>query len=92
MAGTHINAVGADAAGKEELEPSILKEAIVVADRLSYGLSRMFDGVVYSEKYEVNVFTDIHDAREWLGLKPDSDPGRDQDPAKPLPSRKPPNP
>ena len=32
VAGTHINAVGADAAGKEELEPSILKEAIVVVD------------------------------------------------------------
>ena len=31
-AGTHINAVGADAEGKEELEPSILKEAIVVVD------------------------------------------------------------
>jgi alanine dehydrogenase len=32
--GTHINAVGADAEGKEELEPSILKEAIVVVDDL----------------------------------------------------------
>ncbi len=31
-AGTHINAVGADAPGKQELEPSILKEAIVVVD------------------------------------------------------------
>ncbi|MFC2049583.1 ornithine cyclodeaminase family protein [Chloroflexota bacterium] len=30
--GTHINAVGADAEGKEELEPAILKEAIVVVD------------------------------------------------------------
>jgi len=33
-AGTHINAVGADAAGKEELEPAILKEAMVVVDDL----------------------------------------------------------
>jgi alanine dehydrogenase len=32
--GTHINAVGADAAGKQELEPAILQEAIVVADDL----------------------------------------------------------
>ena len=32
--GTHINAIGADAEGKEELEPSILKEAIVVVDDL----------------------------------------------------------
>jgi len=30
--GTHINAVGADAEGKEELEPSILKKAMVVVD------------------------------------------------------------
>lgn len=33
-AGTHINAVGADAEGKEELEPSILKRATVVVDDL----------------------------------------------------------
>jgi len=33
--GTHINAVGADAPGKEELDPSILKEAIVVIDDLT---------------------------------------------------------
>jgi len=32
--GTHINAIGADAEGKEELEPSILKEALVVVDDL----------------------------------------------------------
>ena len=31
-AGTHINAVGADAKGKQELDPSILKDAIVVVD------------------------------------------------------------
>ncbi len=31
-AGTHINAIGADAEGKEELESSILKEAVVVVD------------------------------------------------------------
>ncbi len=33
--GTHINAIGADAEGKEELDPSILKGAIVVVDDLS---------------------------------------------------------
>ena len=32
--GTHINAVGADAKGKQELEPSILKGAVVVVDDL----------------------------------------------------------
>jgi ornithine cyclodeaminase/alanine dehydrogenase-like protein (mu-crystallin family) len=34
MAGTHINAVGADAAGKEELDPSILRDATIVVDDL----------------------------------------------------------
>ena len=33
--GTHINAIGADAEGKEELEPSILKEVAVVVDDLA---------------------------------------------------------
>ncbi|MDD5590399.1 MAG: ornithine cyclodeaminase family protein [Dehalococcoidales bacterium] len=32
--GTHINAVGADGAGKEELEPSILRDAMVVVDEV----------------------------------------------------------
>jgi alanine dehydrogenase len=30
--GTHINAVGADAPGKQELDPSIIKESIVIVD------------------------------------------------------------
>jgi len=34
IGGTHINAVGADAPGKEELDSSILKDAIVVVDDL----------------------------------------------------------
>jgi len=33
-AGTHINAIGADAPGKEELDPEILKEAKIVVDCL----------------------------------------------------------
>lgn len=32
LPGTHINAIGADAAGKEELEPEILKKAKIVVD------------------------------------------------------------
>jgi alanine dehydrogenase len=32
--GTHINAIGADAEGKEELEPDVLKMATVVVDDL----------------------------------------------------------
>jgi alanine dehydrogenase len=37
--GTHINAVGADAPGKQELDPSILKEAIVVVDDIKQASS-----------------------------------------------------
>jgi alanine dehydrogenase len=37
--GTHINAVGADAPGKQELDPRILKEAIVVVDDLKQASS-----------------------------------------------------
>jgi alanine dehydrogenase len=36
--GTHINAVGADAEGKEELEPSILTAALVVVDDLKQAI------------------------------------------------------
>lgn len=32
--GTHINAIGADAAGKEELDPSVLKKSKIVVDDL----------------------------------------------------------
>jgi alanine dehydrogenase len=39
ICGTHINAVGADAPGKQELDPSILKEAIVVVDDLKQASS-----------------------------------------------------
>ncbi|MDP2729600.1 MAG: ornithine cyclodeaminase family protein [Dehalococcoidales bacterium] len=34
LKGTHINALGADAEGKEELEPAILRRAVVVVDDL----------------------------------------------------------
>jgi alanine dehydrogenase len=37
--GAHINAIGADSKGKEELEPSILKQAKVVIDDWSQGTS-----------------------------------------------------
>jgi alanine dehydrogenase len=39
LPGTHINAVGADGPGKQELEPSILKEAMVVVDDLSQAVA-----------------------------------------------------
>lgn len=37
--GTHINAVGADGPGKQELDPLILKEAMVVVDNMEQAIS-----------------------------------------------------
>lgn len=37
--GTHINAIGADAKGKEELEPAILKSAMVVVDDIEQAVN-----------------------------------------------------
>jgi alanine dehydrogenase len=39
LPGTHINAVGADGPGKQELDPSILKEAMVVVDDLKQAVA-----------------------------------------------------
>ncbi len=38
LPGTHINAIGADAKGKEELDPEILKEAKIVVDHLEQAM------------------------------------------------------
>lgn len=45
-----------------------VREAAVVSDYLTWGLSRQYDGVYHSETYEFNVFTDIKEAKIWLGL------------------------
>jgi alanine dehydrogenase len=37
--GTHINAVGADGPGKQELDPLILKEAVVVVDNMEQAIN-----------------------------------------------------
>jgi alanine dehydrogenase len=58
-AGTHINAVGADAPGKQELDPLILKEAIVVVDDL--------EQVSTSEEINVPIQKDIYSIGEVYG-------------------------
>ena len=46
--GTHINAIGADAPGKEELETGILKKAkVVVDDRRRVMLEKIFKGLSF---------------------------------------------
>jgi alanine dehydrogenase len=58
-AGTHINAVGADAPGKQELDPSVLKEAIVVVDDLEQAST--------SGEINVPIQKNIYSIREIYG-------------------------
>jgi ornithine cyclodeaminase/alanine dehydrogenase-like protein (mu-crystallin family) len=58
-AGTHINAVGADAPGKQDLDPAILKEAIVVVDDLKQASS--------SGEINVPIQKGIYSIREVYG-------------------------
>ena len=57
--GTHINAVGADAEGKQELEPSILKEAVVVVDDM--------EQAVHSGEVNVPIRDGIYSAGKIYG-------------------------
>jgi hypothetical protein len=60
-----------DALRRTEYKYGLVKQALVVTDTLTFGLSRMFDGLVFSKKYQVSVFTDINEAKRWLGMEPD---------------------
>jgi hypothetical protein len=71
LSSSDIEQIRSNALGRTENKYQTVKEAIVVSETLAYGLSRMYDSVVYSEKYEVNVFRDINDAKAWLGLEAD---------------------
>jgi len=57
--GTHINAVGADAPGKQELAPAILKDAIVVVDDLRQASS--------SGEINVPIRKGVYSSREVYG-------------------------
>jgi hypothetical protein len=72
LSSSDIEEIRTNALGRTENKYQAVKEAIVVSETLTFGLSRMYDSVVYSEKYEVNVFTDMDEARTWLGLEPES--------------------
>ena len=65
-----LEKIKADALSRTEYKYGMIRQAFVVSDTLTFGLSRMFDGLVFSEKYHVSVFTDIDEAKRWLGLKP----------------------
>jgi hypothetical protein len=68
LSSSDIENIRRSALKKMEGRFDTMKEAIVVSGALAYGLSRMFDGMVYSEKYEMNTFTDVSKAKAWLGL------------------------
>jgi alanine dehydrogenase len=57
--GSHINAIGADAPGKQELDPSILKKAVVVVDDLEQAGT--------SGEINVPIQKGIYDIREVYG-------------------------
>ena len=61
--GTHINAVGADAPGKEELEPALLKESVVVVDDVKQTSS--------SGEINVPVHTGVYSVEEIYGTLPE---------------------
>ena len=66
-----LERIKADALSRTEYKYGMVKQAFVVSDTLTFGLSRMFDGLVFSEKYQVSVFTDMNAAKSWLGVEPD---------------------
>jgi alanine dehydrogenase len=57
--GTHINAIGADAPGKQELDPAILKKAIVIVDDLEQAGT--------SGEINVPIQKGLYDIREVYG-------------------------
>jgi len=78
LTASDIEQIRDSALSKVEGKFETVKEATVVADTLAYGLTRMFDGVVYSEKYELNIFTDLDEAKRWLGLAPETSLDKDR--------------
>jgi len=74
--GTHINAIGADAPGKQELDPAILSRAMVIVDDPAQA--------IHSGEVNVPISTGQYDASEIagtlgevvLGLKKRSGPGQ----------------
>lgn len=65
-----IQEIKASALKKIEKKYAHVREATVVSNPLTWGLSRQYDGSYYSELYELQVFTDIDEARNWLGIDP----------------------
>ena len=66
-----LESIKADALRRTESMYGMVRQVFLVSDTLTFGLSRMFDGLLFSEKYQVRVFTNINEAKRWLGLEPD---------------------
>jgi hypothetical protein len=74
LTASDIEEIRASALSKTQNRYARVREAIVVSEGLTYGLSRMYDGVFHSDKYEVNILSDINEAKAWLGLAPEDLP------------------
>jgi hypothetical protein len=72
LSAADVEKIKASALRKVETKYEKVKEATVVSDFLMWGLTRQYDGVFYSETYDLHVFTDIYEARNWLGLDPET--------------------
>lgn len=74
-AGTHINAIGADAPGKQEIDPAILKDARVVVDEM--------EQAVHSGEVNVPISQGLYSEKDIYAALPDvvsgNKPGRTDD-------------
>ncbi len=50
------------------------RQAFVATDNLTYGMCRMFEIMSAGHSLRIEVFRDMHAAREWLGLTPGPGP------------------
>jgi hypothetical protein len=48
-----------------------VKSAFLAKDPLSFGIARMYERLLCSERIEPRVFSKLEDAADWLGVKPD---------------------
>ena len=48
-----------------------VKSAFLAKDPLTSGIARMYQQLLCSDRIEVHVFSELEDAADWLGVKPD---------------------
>ena len=71
LPGTHINAIGADAAGKQELQSTLLKRATVVVDALVQAVHSGEINVPISKGTSARRRSMARSARSWRARRPE---------------------